>query len=861
MWSLVASAGCAARSPSPAEPGRRTAAPAATEKTDGAPRALAAAELAEVPSVTYGPYLGARREGALVAWASLVGGKRRFTVVPLSAEGRPTAEPRAVADAPNELGIVAARPFGSGYVLAYTRKDSSEESLEALCLDASGKPLAPPSALGSVRGEVLWVEAISTESGALVLYGSRPAGTRKPAEIGAIALGSACRGQSPVTVVKEALAWQAVGLGSAVLVTVIKPFPGAAGGLGSVEGLLLNADGSERAQLTVNREPSADLDLDAMAIGDRAVIAFSDHRGLEPRVVTAVVDAKGALLEPPTPLTPSDGEQTLVRLVPAGDRGFVAWENLRSSPASARTLKLSALDQKGKLQGPLAELDYANGEGGAPEFAVGPRGLTALTIAPVCPRSGVCNAPTTAPFFVEFDASFAPVAAEPLRLEPLSGRRAEIGFGLACSASDCFSLAAMARAPAPVFAAQLQTRSNAWSVPARRIDDSARPRVLEEQALTVSDSVADFALSDVNGQLEIAHITEFDAAVPWKPLLRPAADGRFDPLRAKIVLERPADGLAKPTALPASPISFRAHSPAGVTLTKGGDQRTLITWGGMDQAEPQVFATLLGKDGKREAQRMLTRKKGALGEVRATWVGDGWVIAWIDSRSGNPLVYGIKVDARLNRASREQVLSPGEGSASDLALAYDGTSLYLVFADARGKDALGRGDIFARRLSPRDAAPLADEQRLSSTREHSFAPQISAHSGTFTVAWLERGAEEGAPGSVVLRSLTPERVEEPMTQLIREGQAGALGLSCAQASCRLAVTVEVEPGRAMLAVATWSKPAPATRPPNDAPSLTRVLDLGGARGLGVTPVILGDGVAFVSATNDRAAVRRARLAW
>jgi hypothetical protein len=848
--------GCASRTPPPSELVRPQRTAASTEPKQDAPQALSAAELAEVPSVTYGPYLGVRPDGAIVVWASLIEGKRRFSVVTLSAEGRPRGEPRAVADAPNELGIVAARPFGSGHVVVYTRKSSSEESLEALCLDASGKPLSAPSALGSVPGQVLWIESIATEQGALVLYASRPASGRKPAEIGAIALGSGCRGQSPASLVKEALAWQAVALGSGAFLAVVRPVQGAAQGFGSVEGQLLDAYGNERAKLTINREPSADLDLDAISLGDRAVVGFSDQRGLEPRVVTAVVDANGALLEAPAPLTPSDGEQTLVRLVPAGKRGYVAWENLRASLNPTRRLQLSALDEKGRLSGPRAELDYTSDDGGVPELVAGPRGLAALTVAPVCPRSGQCSAATTAPFFVEFGPSFEPVAAEPLRLQPLGGRRAEIAFGLGCSVSGCFSLAALARAPAPVFATELEARSDAWRIPARRLDASERPRVLEEQALTLTDSVADFALVEHDGAPWLAHVTEFDATVPWKPLLRPAADGRFDPLRAKVVLERPAQGLDKPAPLPASPISFRAHSLAGVTLAEGapGEKRSLLAWGGVDQAEPQVFVTLLGSGGKKEAQRMLTRKKGALGGIAAVWVGDGWVVGWIDSRSGSPLVYATRLDARLNRATREQQLSPADGSASDLALAFDGTSLYAVFADARGKDSIGRADVFARRLDPKDASPVADEQRLSSTREHSFAPVLAPHAGSFQVAWLERGGEEGATGSVVVRSLADSGLGVPVTRPIEQGRAGALGLTCSGESCRLAITVELEENRqSTLAVATLG--ASGLSP------LARVLDLGGTRGIGVAPVIVGDAVAFVSATSDRAAIRRATLAW
>ena len=850
---LVLGAACARN----AAPQRGTELPrlpkAVAKPAEPAPRSLRAAELAEVPSVTYGPYLGVRPDGAVVVWASISGGKRRFQVVPLTPDGRPRGEPRAVADAPDQLGLVVIRPFGAGHALVYSERVKGDEKVHALCLDASGTPTGPANLLGSVSGQALWLEAVPTTTGALLFAASRGGGAKRSAEIAVIALGNGCKGSAPTTVAKEALSWQAAALSNGALLATVRAAPGAISGLGSVEAVLLDGSGAERQKLTIAKEPSAELDLDAVSLGDRVVVGFSDQRGLEPRVVTAVIDDKGALVEAPSPLTPAGGEQTLVRLVAGEKAAFAAWENLRSGPGSLRHLQLSALDRNGKLSGPRAELDYVSTDAAVPELAAGARGLSALAIAPVCPRSGPCNQPSNAPFYVEFDPQLNPVAAEPLRLEPLNGRRAEIGFGLGCSGQHCYALAALARAPAPVFATQLEARSNAWRAPARRLDGGERPRVIEEQALTLTDSVAAFSLATQNGQSFVAHVTDFDSNVPWKPLLRPAADGRFDPLRAKVVVERPAQGLEKPAPLAASPISLRAHSLGGVTLAPAPDGKLLLAWAGVDQAEPQVFLTLLGKDGKREVQRMMTRKKGALGEIAVTWVGDGWVLGWIDSRSGNATAYAAKIDPRLNRASREYQLSSTEGTASELVFGNDGKSLYAVFADARGNDALGRADVYARRLNPHDAAPVGDEVRLSATREHSFSPAIAAFGGRFAVAWLDRGAQDGAPGKVSFRILD-DQPHEAVSRVIDAGDAGALGIACAATECRLALTLELEAERqALLGVARADE--------TGITEVARVLDLGGSRGLGVPPTIEGDTVSFVSADNDGAAVRRAKIIW
>lgn len=854
---LVVAAACAGRAPEPTPlPRKAASAPAAAENE---PVSLRAAELAEIPSVTFGPYVGVRPDGALVVWASVTAGKRRFNVVPLSAEGRPRGEPLAIADAPEEIGLVQARPYGSGYLVLYTERKTNDETLRALCLGADGKPLAEASTLSTLSGQGLWADAIATDAGILVVSASRAGRGQNSAEISAIALANGCRGQAPVTIAKDALAWQAAPLGQGALVAMVRASSGATPGFGTVDAVVLDGDGKERARLPLTREPTAELDLDAIAFGERALIAFSDKRGLEPRVVTALVDAKGALVAPVAPLTPADGEQTLVRLVPgaAPATGFVAWENLRGAGSTTRKLELSALDASGKLAGHRAELEYVSDDGGVPELVASQRGLSALTLAPACPRSGECTSRTGTPFYVEFDPALNPIAAEPLRLEPLDGRRAELGFGLGCTSKRCFALAALARAPAPVFATELEARSNAWRVPARRIDTSTRPRVVQDHALTQADTVADFSVAAMNGATYLSHITDFDSSIPWKPLLKPAPDGRFEPLRATITLERPASGLDKPAPVPSSPISMRADSLGGVSLAKGNADasKLLLAWAGLDRAEPQVFLTLVDKEGKKEAQRMFTRKQGAMGDIAVAWVDDGWVVAWVDARAGNPSLFAAKANFHLNRVTREFQLTPPQSSASEVALTFAAGTLYAVYADARGNDALGRAEIYARKLDPRDASPLADELRLSNTREHSFSPAVSAsEDGSFGVAWLEQAPSEGGNAAVAGRRLVKDVPSELSTTRIAEGEPRALGLACEKQTCRLALTLELEAEReAALGVSTFT--------PAGIGDVVRVLDLDGARGLSVAPKVVGDSLLFVSASNEKATVRKALVAW
>src|SRR5690606_9348297 len=99
------------------------------------------------------------------------------------------------------------------------------------------------------------------------------------------------------------------------------------------------------------------------------------------------------------------------------------------------------------------------------------------------------------------------------------------------------------------------------------------PRVLEHEAVTRVPSCAAIALESVAGQQYLATITDFDPTTPWRRLDRPAPDGRWEPLRAQIALERVNSAGKAAQAVRASPISLRAHSLGGVTLAPGNPDR------------------------------------------------------------------------------------------------------------------------------------------------------------------------------------------------------------------------------------------------------------------------------------------------
>src|SRR5262245_36872048 len=133
--------------------------------------------IALVPAGTFGPYLGVRPETVIAAWAADVSGKRRWITRAIGESGAPSAEPKTIADAATEVDLVAIRPLGWGRPLAFVLLTSSHafsgERVEAIALGPGGELLGGPIPLAESQGDVVWVDAFSTEHGALALWAVR----------------------------------------------------------------------------------------------------------------------------------------------------------------------------------------------------------------------------------------------------------------------------------------------------------------------------------------------------------------------------------------------------------------------------------------------------------------------------------------------------------------------------------------------------------------------------------------------------------------------------------------------------------------------------------------------------------------
>jgi hypothetical protein len=242
----------------------------------------------------------------------------------------------------------------------------------------------------------------------------------------------------PALIASKACVWQVAAVSGRAGVATVKP--GANGcATGTVTLDLLGP--SAKPEKSIELSGRAALDLDLVASPDAFVLAWSDREQLEPRAVTAVVDARGVVRSPAAPAVAALGEQAVIALSPgpsANAPAFLVWENLAERPEGARFFEVSALNAAGRASGAHSRLLYGRADGGAPELAPFAGGVAALTLAPACGVDDSCDASPAVPTFVAFDAELKVQASEPLLLDALGGHAADLGWGLTCQSSGCF---------------------------------------------------------------------------------------------------------------------------------------------------------------------------------------------------------------------------------------------------------------------------------------------------------------------------------------------------------------------------------------------------------------------------------------
>jgi hypothetical protein len=309
------------------------------------------------------------------------------------------------------------------------------------------------------------------------------------------------------------------------------------------------------------------LDLDLANLAGHLVVGWSEQGRVEPELYGAAVDPTGTVSQPAKRLTAPMGEQSLVRIVPPleGQKvGYALWENLADSKQSKRVIQVAPLLNNATLGAPRATLFMHGDAATLPEFHATPKGLAALSQAPYCLKPPAqCDAAESYPTYVEFDRQLNVTASEPLRLDVTQGRALELAWGLGCDTRGCRALAAPQAGPAPIYEVNLASVSNAFLSAARKTNDSVRPRLLANEALLETETLADLATRKTERGELVAWVTHFDPTLPYEAPNVAAPDGRFAPVRALLQTLLVTDKPTEPHT-----ISLRARSLGGVTLAK-----------------------------------------------------------------------------------------------------------------------------------------------------------------------------------------------------------------------------------------------------------------------------------------------------
>lgn len=809
-----------------------------------------------------GPYVGSDGELALAAWAEPRGGERGLVVAVIDASGVPSA-PTPVGNVAAELDLVLVRGFGAAsaklvgkprFALVTTRRTAQKTDLQVSAISASGAPLWGPATLAERSSRVLWVGFVVAGSTPLVLWAEQAA-TSKPGEaatIFALPVSSDGKQPEPALVVSKACAWQVASAGKQAALASVKPLGGSCTS-GSVALDLLAESGKSQKSLELGGR--AALDLDLVGSGDLFALAWSDQGSLEPRVMSALVDANGTLRAPAAPAIPSLGEQAAIALTPGPSPSipaFLIWEDMATHADAARYFEISALDGTGRAKGAHARLLYARADGSTPELVPHAGGIAALTLAPACSKSSACDDVAPVPTFVALDASLTVQTSRPLLLAPLGGHAADLGWGLTCARGGCFALAAPSRSPAALFAVPLPVGATPYRPAAELAGLPSKPRVVSSDVLARAESpLAQLAVSEPGSPPLVGYVTDFDPTTPWQKLSKPAEDGRLEPLRARVAVR--ALGADGAPAGEEQVISLRAHSLGGLSLLSGGAKDQLALWTGLDKGLPQVFLSLLGEGGKRLQQRMLTHKLGDASDVAGLALDGGYLLAWVDQRSGDAEVYAARVARSLEKASPEQRITTASGAAAELSVTSLYGKPYAVWSDARAAQEPGWADIYAAFLRPSDAAREGNEHRLTNTRQHSFAPHVSVLGGVPTLAWLE-GAADGSPSSVRLTALSESGDPSGAVLVVplEMGAPRAMGFECGASSCRVAVTIEAE-GHGELYGFEWK--------PGATPRVSKLGALGAPAAAGVAPLVRGDRIYVADLRDGRGLLRRLGVEW
>jgi hypothetical protein len=386
------------------------------------------------------------------------------------------------------------------------------------------------------------------------------------------------------------------------------------------------------------------------------------------------------------------------------------------------------------------------------------------------------------------------------------------------------------------------------------------PRTIAIDAFGEGDRIADLTALGVGDRMLLGWVTYFDegaAALRKKGRAAPKGASVADANKqgASVVvraLDKDGEALSPPKVVSSKAVSF-----GGVALAQGAARGDIgLAWVGKDAGLGQVFVTKLSETGDKLSQKMITHSKTGCSDVGLAAVGEGFVVAWVESKGDKAEIFAAKIGRDLARVSAERRVAETKGETSDVRVIGRGDEVLVVWSEARSE---GDGGIGAARLSTADLTVRGDPALVLSAPGHARGIDLSKFGDAVEMAWVEDAAQGAADAGASGRALWFARLDavakssagKTAVQLVAE--PSSVAIECERV-CRVVVPVAE---RGELAIYGFSYDA-SQKPP----VARRIAALSGVSTEDTSPVLVKDWL-FFAEDNLRGGgrIRKAKLAW
>ncbi|MDB4933702.1 MAG: hypothetical protein JWP87_674 [Labilithrix sp.] len=811
--------------------------------------------LGSIADRTIGPFLArVSNQAGVVAWVTPAeGSARRVVAVPITAVGEPRGPAKTIANVGVDTTMLVVRPTRGavpGAAIAWTVLTDRGEALWVVVVGDDGVPRSKPIELARTSDDVVWVDVVATEVGAVVVWAEETRGGEANVVAASLDVDGKVRGV-PARIARGVAGWHALALPNGVGISTIVTAKGAKGGALSFQ--RLDADGHPGGPpVAVVSAPVVSGDVEVVRSPGRLVFAWTDRTTDDPSVAAAALGDDGKL-EPPHKVVEARGGAALLGLASGAAGTAMMWEAPTGRAVENRRLYSARIGPSLGIEGRPSSIEIIGRA--APELAATDAGFAILaslrdceTGSPRCPDAGIV------PTLIRTDAHLVPVQREPFGFgtDPAS-----MAWGMTCERDICVALAASGASPARVRAAEVRSRVNLRAPADPTAVGKDGPKVTDVTAIATGESVVDIAATRI-GDVTMLATLAVKADAPGAKARAATEDARSAPMVLSVrVID--AVGNVSPPAV----ITTRALAVGGVAIAPAEkpEDGAAVAWVARDNGDPEVHVTKIDKKGKKGNDLQLTTMKGDASDVAIAWAGGGWVVAWIDGRDGNGEVYATRVGTDLSRGNGVRITN-APGDASDLVAIARGDRVWLAWADPRESPKDGMADVFVAAVRTKDAQRDVDEQRLLATAAHSRTPQLApAADGGVHVSWIEEaplGVESPASSGYGAMWATVAANGKIATKPVKlplggEGAATSVALEGHATGLRAVVARSMTDAIALDGI-DLSASDPRAFP---------LLTLDGPPSLDVALVLEGGSLYFNDdgpATADKRA-RRARIAW